>query len=159
MTIDIGGSTIDMNIIKIEGGEGKSGPIAELLKFNGNDVSKISKQKTRCAEIISKIGSKIGGKDIDQWIINYFLPFNQDIRNLTRAEEIKCKLSEKEIKYEKDFLLKLFVEGNNQKEYFLSKETFEKILIKNNLINHLNSLLKDLLNEARGNFQQMIYIR
>jgi Molecular chaperone len=38
MTLDIGGSTIDMNIVKIEGGEGKSGPIAELLKFKGNDV-------------------------------------------------------------------------------------------------------------------------
>ena len=45
MTIDIGGSTIDMNIVKTDGGEGKSGPIAELLKFNGNDVSSISKQK------------------------------------------------------------------------------------------------------------------
>jgi len=33
MTLDIGGSTIDMNIVKIEGGEGKSSPIAELLKF------------------------------------------------------------------------------------------------------------------------------
>jgi len=45
MTLDIGGSTVDMNIVKIEGGEGKSGPIAELLKFRGNDVSSISKQK------------------------------------------------------------------------------------------------------------------
>ena len=71
MTLDIGGSTIDMNIVKIEGGEGKSGPIAELLKFRGNDVSSISKQKIRCAEIISKTGSKIGGKDIDQWIVDY----------------------------------------------------------------------------------------
>jgi len=42
MTLDIGGSTVDMNIVKIEGGEGKSGPIAELLKFKGNDVSSIS---------------------------------------------------------------------------------------------------------------------
>ena len=33
MTIDIGGSTVDMNIVKIEGGEGKPNPIAELLKF------------------------------------------------------------------------------------------------------------------------------
>ena len=73
MTLDIGGSTIDMNIIKIEGGEGKSKPIAELLKFKGNDVSSISKQKIRCAEIISKTGSKIGGKDIDQWIVDYFI--------------------------------------------------------------------------------------
>ena len=77
MTLDIGGSTIDMNIVKIEGGEGKSGPIAELLKFKGNDVSSISKQKIRCAEIIGKTGSKIGGKDIDQWIVDYFIPDNK----------------------------------------------------------------------------------
>ena len=49
MTLDIGGSTIDMNIVKIQGGEGKSGTIAELLKFTGNDVSSVSKQKIRCA--------------------------------------------------------------------------------------------------------------
>ena len=93
MTLDIGGSTIDMNIVKIEGGEGKSGPIAELLKFNGNDVSSISKQKLRCAEIIGKTGSKIGGKDIDQWIVDYFIPGNKYAINLLKAEEIKCKLS------------------------------------------------------------------
>ena len=87
MTIDIGGSTIDMNIIQLEGGEGKSVPIAELLKFKGNDVSSISKQKIRCAEIISKTGSKIGGKDIDQWIVDYFLPNNQYLINTLRAEK------------------------------------------------------------------------
>ena len=34
----------------------------------------------------------------------------------------------------------------------MSKEIFEKILVDNNLLSHLNSLLKDLLNEARGKF-------
>jgi len=92
MTLDIGGSTVDMNIVKIEGGEGKSGPIAELLKFKGNDVSSISKQKIRCAEIIGKTGSKIGGKDFDQWIVNYFIPGNNYVSNLLKAEELKCKL-------------------------------------------------------------------
>ena len=58
MIIDIGGSTIDMSVIKTQGGEGRSAPIAELLKFRGKDVSAISKQKIRCAEIISKSGSK-----------------------------------------------------------------------------------------------------
>ena len=152
MTIDIGGSTIDMNIIKIEGGEGKSAPIAELLKFKGNDVSAISKQKIRSAEIISKTGSKIGGKDIDQWIVDYFIPKNQDERNFFKAEEIKCKLSLPEIKSEKLYSISLFINRNEEKEFFINKELFEKILIKNNFLNHLNSLLKDLLNEARGNF-------
>ena len=152
MTIDIGGSTIDMNIVKIEGGEGKSGPIAELLKFNGNDVSSISKQKKRCAEIISKTGSKIGGKDIDQWIVDYFLPDNKYAINLLKAEEIKCKLSASSINYEYKFPTKLLTRDNKEKEFYLSKEIFEQIIIDNNLLNHLNSLLKDLLNEARGKF-------
>ena len=152
MTLDIGGSTIDMNIVKIEGGEGKSGPIAELLKFKGNDVSSISKQKIRCAEIISKTGSKIGGKDIDQWIVDYFIPENKYAINLLKAEEIKCKLSSSEIKYENKYPIKFLIEEYKEKEFYLSKEIFEKIIIENNLLNHLNSLLKDLLNEARGKF-------
>jgi len=152
MTLDIGGSTIDMNIVKIEGGEGKSGPIAELLKFRGNDVSSISKQKIRCAEIIGKTGSKIGGKDIDQWIVDYFIPGNNYINNLSKAEKIKCKLSSSVIKYENKYQIKLFTEQNKESEFYLSKEIFEKILIANNLLNHLNSLLKDLLNQARGKF-------
>ena len=152
MTIDIGGSTIDMNIVKIEGGQGKSGPIAELLKFKGNDVSSISKQKIRCAEIISKTGSKIGGKDIDQWIVDYFIPENKYPINLLKAEEIKRKLSSSKTKYENKYPTKFLVEEYKEKEFYLSKEILEKIIIDNNLLNHLNSLLKDLLNEARGKF-------
>ena len=152
MILDIGGSTIDMNIIKIQGGEGKSAPIAELLKFKGKDVSSISKQKLKCAEIISKSGSKIGGKDIDQWIVNYFLPLNKDERNLLKAEEIKCQLSTPGIKSESTFSFSLFFKEDEEKEFFISKEVFQKILVENNLLNHLDSLLKDLFNEARGNF-------
>ncbi len=152
MIIDIGGSTTDMSVIKTQGGEGKSAPIAELLKFQGKDVSSISKQKIRCAEIISKSGSKFGGKDIDQWIVNYFLPKNQDERNLSIAEKLKCKLSGSEIEYERKYLISFFAAENEKKEFFISKEIFEKILTGNNLLSHLNSLLKDLLNEARGKF-------
>ena len=152
MTLDIGGSTIDMNIVKIEGGEGKSDPIAELLKFKGKDVSSVSKQKVRCAEIISKSGSKIGGKDIDQWIVDFFIPDNKYPINLLKAEEIKCKLSSSSIKYDDKYPTKFLTEGSQEEDFFLSKETFEKIIIENNLLNHLNSLLKDLLNEARGKY-------
>ena len=152
MTLDIGGSTIDMNIVKLEGGEGKSAPIAELLKFNGNDVSSISKQKIRCAEIISKTGSKIGGKDIDQWIVDYFIPDNKYGTNLVKAEEIKCKLSSPKIDYERRYNISFLIEEYKKKDFYISKEIFEKIIIENNLLNHLNSLFKELLNEARGKF-------
>ena len=150
MIIDIGGSTIDLNIVRLEGGEGKSAPIAELLKFNNKDVSTISKQKLRCAEIISKSGCMIGGKDIDQWIVNYFLPDNKDERNLKIAEKIKCKLSGQNINSEQQYIAPFFLDKNIKKEFFISKKIFEEILISNNFINLLNTLLKRLLNDARG---------
>ena len=41
---------------------------------------------------------------------------------------------------------------DTKQKSFTWQEIFESIIIDNNLINHLNSLLKDLLNQARGNF-------
>ena len=64
----------------------------------------------------------------------------------------RCKLSSSVIKYENKYPIKLFTEQNEESEFYLRKEIFEKILIDNNLLNHLNSLLKDLLNQARGKF-------
>ena len=150
MIIDIGGSTIDLNIVKIEGGEGRAAPIAELLKFNGQDVSDISKQKLRCAEIISKSACKIGGKDIDQWIVNHFIPSIKDSRNLNIAENLKCRLSDKEIKADQQYIISFYIERDIKKDFYISKKIFEDILISNNLINLLNTLLKNLLNDARG---------
>ena len=150
MIIDMGGSTIDLNIVKIEGGEGKSAPIAELLKFNGKDVSEISKQKLRCAEIISKSACKLGGKDIDRWIVDYFLPLNKDIRNLSIAEKIKCKLSEENINSNQQYIASFFINNDKKEEFKVSKTILEEILISNNLIKLLSSLLKNLLNDARG---------
>ncbi len=150
MVIDMGGSTLDLNIVRIEGGEGKSAPIAELLKFKGKDVSKISKQKLRCAEIISKSASKLGGKDIDKWILDYFMPMNKDNRNLTIAENIKCKLSEEKLKPEQQYIASFFINDYERKEFKISKRLLEEIIISNNFLKLLNSLLKNLLNDARG---------
>ncbi len=150
MVVDIGGSTIDLNIVKIEGGEGKSAPIAELLKFNGKDVSEFSKQKLRCAEIISKSACKLGGKDIDRWIVEYFLPLNKDRRNLAIAEQIKCKLSDEGIRSDQQYIASFFINNDKREEFKISKSLLEEILISNNLIKLLNSLLKNLLNDARG---------
>ena len=150
MVIDIGGSSIDLNIVRIEGGEGKSAPIAELLKFNNKDVSTISKQKLRCAEVISKSGYKLGGKDFDKWIVEYFLPQDKDYRNLLIAEKLKCSLSDSSIKADQQYIASFFVKSDSMQEFIISKKIFEEILISNNLIKLLNSLLKNLLNEARG---------
>ena len=150
MVFDIGGSTIDLNIVKIEGGEGKAAPIAELLRFNSEDVSNISRQKLRCAEIISKSGCKIGGKDIDRWIASHFIPSFEDERNIIIAEKLKCKLSAQGIKSEHKFTEYFYIDKTNKKTYSYTKKEIEGILISNKLFNLLETLLKNLLNQARG---------
>ena len=84
---------------------------------------------------------------------DYFIPDNSFTINLLKAEEIKCKLSSPQIKYENKYPIKLIIEEYKEKDFYLSKK-YLRIIIENNLINHLNSLLKDLLNEARANFTQ-----
>ena len=150
MVIDIGGSTIDMNIVELEGGEGKAAPIAELLRFNDQDISNISKQKLRCAKVISKSASKLGGQDIDKWIVKHFICNYEDERNLAIAEKIKCLISDKKIKEDKTFITSFFIDKEIKKDFFISKEILEEILKQNNFLNHLDSLLKSLFNEARG---------
>ena len=54
------------------------------------------------------------------------------------------------MKSEKKYLISLFVNEDEKKDFLISKNILEEILIKNNLIKLLNSLLKNLLNEARG---------
>ena len=100
-------------------------------------MSSISKQKIRCAEIIGKTGSKIGGKDIDRWIVDFFIPDNECVNNLINAEEIKCKLSSSAIKYEDKYKISLLTNQNQEKDFYLSKELFEKILIENLSLIHI----------------------
>ena len=38
LVLDFGGSTIDMSIVALEGGEGQASPIAQLVRFDGNNL-------------------------------------------------------------------------------------------------------------------------
>ena len=99
LVIDIGGSTIDFALVEIEGGEGKAEPIAQLMRFNGEDLEGRSNQILRCAKVLGKAGRRIGGRDIDRWIINHLIPDNEITDSLLNAaERLKCKLSAANIK-------------------------------------------------------------
>jgi len=56
----------------------------------------------------------------------------------------------KDINEEKQYSLSFFIENDKKKEFNISKKILEEILISNKLIDLLNSLLKRLVNEARG---------
>ena len=73
LVVDLGGGTIDLALVALEGGEGRPAPMAQLLRFAGRDLG-ASRQALRCARVIGKAGLALGGRDFDRWIAAHLCP-------------------------------------------------------------------------------------
>ncbi|WP_320663851.1 Hsp70 family protein [Prochlorococcus sp. MIT 1223] len=153
LVVDIGGSTIDMSIVALEGGEGKAQPVAQLLRFGGQDLEQKSNQVLRCAKVLGKAGQRIGGRDIDRWIANHLFPnssLNQS--TLNAAERLKCRLSDPFLKDTKILFEK---EQSSLKEDSLqlgmSKVILEELLQSKGLIKILEALFDHTLSSSKKN--------
>ena len=152
LVLDFGGSTIDMSIVALEGGEGKASPIAQLVRFDGNNLEGKSTQVLRTAKVLGKAGVRIGGKDIDRWIANYLLPDEKPTNNiLSIAEELKCDLSKLDIK-ETLVVSKEIITNQDEKKFLrLSKKGLEQLLIDKGLLESIKNLFTQTINIAKRN--------
>jgi len=152
LVLDFGGSTIDMSIVALEGGEGKASPIAQLVRFDGNNLEGKSTQVLRTAKVLGKAGIRLGGKDIDRWIVNHLLP-NEKPTNLilSIAEELKCDLSKGDIK--ETLVISKKVITNKSQEMFLklSKKGLEELIIDKGLLESIKILFTQTINAAKRN--------
>ncbi len=153
LVVDIGGSTIDMSLVELEGGEGKAEPVAQLLRFGGNDLEGKSKQVLRCAKVLGKAGQKIGGRDIDKWIANYLCPNTCIDENLLNtAERLKCRLSDKDLKNTKVLIEEMELESiEKNKALRLSKLDLEALLKEKGFLKSLEKLLAHTLSSGKTN--------
>ena len=152
LVLDFGGSTIDMSIVALEGGEGKASPIAQLVRFDGNDLEGKSKQVLRTAKVLGKAGIRIGGKDIDRWIANYLLPDEKPTNLILRvAEELKCDLSKVNTKETLIVSKKLTTKSQEDKFLKLSRQGLEKLLIDKGLLESIKMLFNQTINIAKRN--------
>ena len=152
LVVDIGGSTIDLSLVKLEGGEGKAEPVAQLMRFQGQDLEGKSNQKLRCAKVLGKAGLRLGGRDIDRWIIDYLLPGIKPTEELLNsAERLKWKLSEKNL--DENIIVEEDSSRNSEKteKLRLSKFKFQEILIERGFISSIESLLEKTLAAGRSN--------
>ena len=95
LVVDLGGSTLDLALVALEGGQGRAAPIAQLLRLGGRSLAETSRQKLRTANVLGKAGIRIGGRDIDRWIAKRcrpHLPTSPAL--LDAAERLKCRLSD-----------------------------------------------------------------
>ena len=152
LVLDFGGSTIDMSIVALEGGEGQASPIAQLVRFDGNNLEGKSTQVLRTAKVLGKSGLRLGGKDIDRWISHHLLPEEKPTNSILRkAEELKCELSNINIK--ETLVISKQIKSNQNEEKFLklSKKGLEELLIEKGLLKSIEKLFNQTINSAKRN--------
>ena len=152
LVLDFGGSTIDMSIVALEGGEGQASPIAQLVRFDGNNLEGKSTQVLRTAKVLGKSGLRLGGKDIDRWICHHLLPEENPTNSILRkAEELKCELSNTNIKETLVITKKVNNIQNEEKFLKLSKKGLEELLIEKGLLKSIEKLYIQTINIAKRN--------
>ena len=145
LVVDLGGGTIDLSLVALEGGEGRPAPIAQLLRFAGRDLDQ-SRQALRLARVLGKAGLALGGRDIDHWIAEALCPGQgRDPGLLEVVERMKCSLSSTEQ------ALGVWLPGAGPpQELRLSRPQLDQLLQEKGLMALLDELLETVLASARA---------
>ena len=95
LVLDIGAGTTDLALVRLEGGEGRAMPMAQLLRFAGRSLPERQGQQQRTAKVLGKAGISVGGRMIDRWWAKALgAPEPAPQAWLNAAEALKCALSE-----------------------------------------------------------------
>jgi molecular chaperone DnaK (HSP70) len=145
LVVDRGGGTMDLSLVALEGGEGRSAPIAQLLRFAGRDLDQ-SRQALRLARVLGKAGLALGGRDIDHWIAEVLCPGQgNDPGLLEVVERMKCSLSSQEQ------ALGVWLPGAARpQELRLSRPQLDRLLQEKGFVELLDDLLETVLASARA---------
>lgn len=150
LVVDLGGSTLDLALVSLEGGEGKAAPIAQLLRLGGRSLGGGSGQKLRTAKVLGKAGIQLGGRDIDRWIVDACCP-NQPVTStlLNAAERLKCRLSSSDVS-DRDELLEIAAD-EQQHNLRLSRRKLDQLLDQHGFDRALAELMETTLAGGRRN--------
>jgi molecular chaperone DnaK (HSP70) len=145
LVVDLGGGTVDLSLVTLQGGEGRAAPIAQLLRFAGRELER-SGQALRTAQVVGKAGLAIGGRDIDRWIADRLVPDQPPGPGLlAAAERLKCELSSSH-----EAMAVWSGSGGGSRELRLSRQQLERLLEERGLITQLDLLLDQVLAAGRA---------
>jgi len=144
LVVDLGGGTLDLSLVALEGGEGRAAPIAQLLRFAGRDLQG-SRQALRCARVLGKSGLALGGRDLDHWIAAALTGAQPSGTLMEAVERLKCKLSS-----ELNASVVWCPPGQASRELKLSRQELENLLKQHGLLDLLDDLLEQVLAGARA---------
>ena len=149
LVVDFGGGTLDLSLVQLnqEAQAGKK-PLGFILKWGEKLLGESDRQKTRIARVLAKAGQNLGGSDIDNWLVDYFV----ETQGLTRsplttrlAERLKIQLSAKRSATEVYFNDETF----ESYELKLDRNGFESILKEHQFFELLDDRMAQLLQQGR----------
>jgi molecular chaperone DnaK (HSP70) len=149
LVIDFGGGTLDLSLVRLnQDAQTSKKPMGFILKWGEKLLGESSGQKAKIARVLSKAGQNLGGSDIDNWLVDYFV----ETQGLTRsplttrlAERLKIQLSEKPSATEVYFNDETF----ESYELKLDRDTFESILKKHQFFEILDDRMAQVLQQSR----------
>jgi molecular chaperone DnaK (HSP70) len=150
LVLDLGGGTIDLALVALEGGEGRASPVAQLLRFAGRDLASAPDrgQALRTARVLGKAGLRIGGRDVDRWIAGRLAPAAAPgPALLAAAEQLKCRLSEAP---EATCLWRDGGDSGPGRLLRLDRGELDRLLEERGLAAALDGLLEEVLAAGRG---------
>ncbi|QSJ20478.1 Hsp70 family protein [Nostoc sp. UHCC 0702] len=149
LVIDFGGGTLDLSLVQLhQGAQGSTKPVGFLLKWGNKSLAENSKQKVKTARVLAKAGQNLGGTDIDNWLVDYFvktqgLTVSPVITRL--AEKLKIQLSTQNQASEVYFDDETF----DSYELELNRDGLENILTEHGFFELLDESMTTLLQQAR----------
>ena len=147
LVVDFGGGTLDLSLVRLDNSMEKQ-PLGFILKWGEKSFSKSSNQKAKTARVLAKAGQNLGGSDIDNWLVDYFVK-NQSIEKTpltTRlAEKLKIQLSLQQEATE------VFFDDESLESYELElgRDGFEEILRENGFFASLDNSMNQVLQQAK----------
>ncbi|TAE58157.1 MAG: Hsp70 family protein [Nostocales cyanobacterium] len=149
LVIDFGGGTLDLSLVSLEQtAQTNNKPVGFLLKWANKSLAEDSKQKVKTARVLAKAGQNLGGTDVDNWIVDYFVKTNNlPVNSITTrlAERVKIQLSSQSKASEVYFNDETF----DSYELDLDRPTLENILKDNGFFDKLHEAMMSLLQQAR----------
>jgi molecular chaperone DnaK (HSP70) len=149
LVIDLGGGTLDLSLVQLnqDAQTGKK-PMGFILKWGEKLLGESDRQKAKIARVLAKAGQNLGGSDIDNWLVDYFV----ETQGLTRsplttrlAERLKIQLSQKPSASEVYFNDETF----ESYELKLDRNAFESILREHQFFEILDDKMAQLLQQGR----------
>jgi molecular chaperone DnaK (HSP70) len=145
LVMDFGGGTLDLSLVQLSAGAESAG---YLLKWGQRVLGNSAAQTRNTAKVIAKAGDNLGGSDLDNWLVDYFVATQSLAKSTltTRlAERLKIQLSTvdeaKEVYFDDETL--------ETYELSLDRDRFEQILTQQGLMERLDNLLERLSRQAQ----------